>query len=252
MVDVGRALVRVLDLPGRVMRHFSGTRPDYRAYLFEDLMARLGGRRPARILEIGPKDGDDTRRLAGLAPQQLVLVDLPSQKDRVQQWLPGITEAPVELLIGNIMYDPVLDGAAPFDLVWCTGVLYHNPEQLRFVRQLFDLTAPEGLLVLESATARRARTRNENCVEIWHPPDEAVSSGYHLSINITHLPSRRAIESWMAMIGFDEVQRSNCHRRVSRGLGATRAAYIARRPATSDTGTYYWNAGLDYRVGAAR
>ena len=33
--------------------------------------------------------------------------------------------------------------------MWCTGVLYHNPEQLRFVRQLFDLTAPGGHLVLE-------------------------------------------------------------------------------------------------------
>ena len=66
-------------------------------------------------------------------------------------------------------YDKMFDEIEPFDLIWCTGVLYHNAEQLRFIRQLFDATAPGGHLVLESAIARPPGTRNANCVEIWYP-----------------------------------------------------------------------------------
>jgi len=44
-----------------VKRRLLGVPPaaDYRAYLFGELVAYLGGRRPERILEIGPKDGLD-------------------------------------------------------------------------------------------------------------------------------------------------------------------------------------------------
>ncbi|MBT7665825.1 MAG: hypothetical protein HN608_12970, partial [Rhodospirillaceae bacterium] len=48
-----------------------------------------------------------------------------------------------------------LDDLLPFDLIWCTGVLYHNPEQLRMIARLFDWTAAGGHLVLETATAPR-------------------------------------------------------------------------------------------------
>ena len=48
--------------------------PDYRALLFEELRAYLGDRRPSRVLEIGPKDGFDTRRRLTLEPQRRTLV----------------------------------------------------------------------------------------------------------------------------------------------------------------------------------
>jgi len=41
----------------------------------------------ARILEIGPKDGRDTRRLLELEPDELVLVDLPRMKETNERWL---------------------------------------------------------------------------------------------------------------------------------------------------------------------
>jgi SAM-dependent methyltransferase len=251
-MDVGHTLLACSDLPLRAWRRLSGRRLDYRAFLFEDMQRRLGPGKPRRVLEIGPKEGDDTRRLVTLAPEKLVLVDLPVQRANVESWLPKLSGAPVEAVFGNIMYDREFETVEPFDIVWCTGVLYHNPEQLRFVRQLYDLTAPGGLLVIESATARRPGTRNANCVEIWHPEDKAASDRYHLSTNITHLPSRRAIESWLDMVGFSEIERSACHRRVLRSLSATRAAYIARRPADDRSGVYYSVAKLDYPIGRAR
>jgi len=241
----------VCDLPVRVGRRLRGEAADYRAFLFEDLKRRLAGRVPRRILEIGPKDGHDTRRLAGLGAEKIVLIDLPNQKNNIERWLPKLDSAPIELILGNFMYDPSFDGVEPFDLVWCTGVFYHNPEQLRFVRQLFDATAQDGLLVLESATARRPGTRDENCVEIWYPPDKATRKKVHLSANVTHLPSARAMESWLQMVGFDELERSTCHRRVTRSLSANRAAFIARR-AAAKSGVYYSISGGDFPVGRAR
>jgi SAM-dependent methyltransferase len=96
-------------------------------------------------------------------------------KPSVEQWLPGLSESPIEVIFGNFMYDEIFATLTPFDVIWCTGVLYHNPEQLRFVRQLFDATAPGGLLVIETATARRPQTRRENCIEVWYPYDKRES-----------------------------------------------------------------------------
>lgn len=132
---------------------------DYRAYLFEELVAYLGGRRPARILEIGPKDGLDTPRLFGLEPERLVLLDLPRLEASNQVWLSRLDTSRIEYVSANVMYSTVVNALEPFDVVWCPGVLYHNPEQLRMVRRLADLLKPGGVLVLESATTRRRRLR---------------------------------------------------------------------------------------------
>ncbi len=150
------------------------------------------------------------------------------------------------------MYDIFFDTVEPFDVVWCTGVLYHNPEQLRFIRQMYDLTAPGGLLVLETATARRASTRNENCVEIWYPQDKPARRGYHISANVTHLPSAMAVHSWMQMVGFGAIEKSACHRAVGRALAADRVAYIAERPRGQGPGVYYGHAGHEFPIGRAR
>lgn len=238
------------DLPVRVRRRLRKESTDYRNFLFEDLERRLAGRVPRRVLEIGPKDGHDTRRLVTLGADKLVLVDLPNQQSRIEEWLPVLRHAPIELVIGNFMYDAVFNDIEPFDVVWCTGVLYHNPEQLRMLRQLFDVTRPSGILVIETATARRPATRDENCVEIWFPPNKSVSRAAHLSTNITHLPSSKAVESWLQMIGFSEIERSACHRRVLRRLAATRVAYIAERKPDTEIGIYYQNGA--FPVGRAR
>lgn len=230
-MDIERSGAAALDLPARVCRRLGlAPTPDYRALLFEELKARLATP-PRRVLEIGPRDGQDTRRLLGLQPERLVLIDLPNQEEHVRAWLKQLDAPNVELLIGNFMHDPRIAGLEPFDVIWCTGVLYHNPEQLRMVRRLFDLTVRGGVLVLESATARRAALRNEICVEIWHRVDKAEHRRRHVSTNVTHLPSRRALAAWLAMVGFEDIRLSPCHRRVSRALAMDRAAFIARRGA---------------------
>src|SRR5262245_53229669 len=120
---------------------------NYRERLFHEMLDYTSGS-PTRVLEIGPKDGEDTRRLKSLG--HVTTIDLP-----------GVGEPSI---VGNILYDDVLNGAT-FDLVWCTGVLYHNPEQLRFITRLFDALTPGGTIVLESATTRKWLLRYRNVVE---------------------------------------------------------------------------------------
>ena len=238
----------------RVKARVVGESPqlDYRQCLFQDLVGYLGGRRVRRALEIGPKDGADTRRLLTLEPERLVLVDLPRLEESNRVWLQQVNSPKIEYISGNLMYSKLVTMLEPFDLVWCTGVLYHNPEQLRMVRRLYDLLIPGGVLVLESATTRRQQFRRENCVEIIYPPSEEMKKKYHLSLNITHLPSARAISSWLSMVGFERITPSPCHTRVSMRLARARAAYLATKPLDPKPGTYYSFAGEDgYEIGNA-
>jgi SAM-dependent methyltransferase len=232
-------------------RMFGPPARDYRGFLFDELVERLAGRRVARILEIGPKDGLDTARLLTLAPDQMLMVDLEDKREGNDIWYPKLARPGLELRYGNIMYESWVDDLEPFDLVWCTGVLYHNPEQLRMISRLFDLTRVGGLLVVESATARRRFMANENCVEIWYPPPTgAAKKKYHISSNVTHLPSRKALESWLALTGFGDIRLSSALRRQNRRLARTRAAFIAERGVVP--GVYYSVRGHDYRIGKSR
>lgn len=244
-------LESLLDIPARIRYRLRGNAPDYREFLFAELKERLADKVPLNILEIGPRDGVDTARLLSLDPQSLVLVDLPDKEERVRGWMEALNAPALQLIIGNMMYDEACAALGDFDVVWCTGVLYHNPEQLRMVRRLYDFVRPGGLLAIESATARRPRLRDENCVEIWHGVDKSVHRQYHVSKNITHLPSRLAIRSWLEMVGFEDVYTSTCHRKITRGLAAHRAAFVARRPLADAAAGYYSFVGLNYDIGKA-
>jgi 2-polyprenyl-3-methyl-5-hydroxy-6-metoxy-1,4-benzoquinol methylase len=120
-----------------------------------------------RILEIGPKHGLDSLRLAGLDPAELVLVDLPEKTPLVREWLPQVQViANTRYVEGNLLYlsPSELGDLGKFDLVWCLGVLYHNAEQLRLIRRLRSLCT--GLVVIES----EIDPSSENLVRL-HWPD---------------------------------------------------------------------------------
>src|SRR5690348_918763 len=114
VLDLARITAFTLDLPARLNRKLRGRVVDYRRLLFDDLQLRLHGKTPRRILEIGPRDGEDTRRLVTLGAERIVLVDLPSKKTQIDSWLPQLSETSVEIMYGNVMYDPVFDAIEPF------------------------------------------------------------------------------------------------------------------------------------------
>ncbi|GIR20691.1 hypothetical protein CM15mP35_09520 [bacterium] len=74
-----------------------------------------------------------------------------------------------------------------FDLIYFTGVLYHNPEQLRFIQKLYDKLNYGGVLVFESATTRKRKFINENVVEIHYPKT------YRDTTTVSHLPSKKQL-----------------------------------------------------------
>jgi len=240
-------------LKSLVKQMIGWTSVDYRAALFEELRTYLNGSHPARILEIGPKDGHDTRRLLQLKPDVLTLIDLPRMKETNESWLCEMDASSIQYISANFMYSDRMETLEPYDFIWCTGVLYHNPEQLRMVKKLYDLMKPGGVLVLESATARGSKLRHLNCVEIVYPPSEELKKQCHISKNITHLPSAQAIASWMGMVGLQNIVLSSCHSKVSRPLARTRAAFLGTKPLEPVAGTYYNLGGEEgFIIGKAR
>jgi SAM-dependent methyltransferase len=178
----------------------------------------------ARILEIGPKHGEDSRLLAALQPRELVLLDLPEKLDQIGSWLPSVEAiCPTTFVAGNLLYLAEGQRAAlgSFDLVWCLGVVYHNVEQLRLLRRLFHLTAPEGAVVIESATTRDTSLVDKNVVELHWP------ELYRDQRTITHLPSRLALKSWLEMVGYADVRIEDVY---SRYTAWQRAVLTGRRP----------------------
>ena len=198
-----------------------------------------------RILEIGPKHGQDSLRLAGLKPRELVLIDLPNTDSMIEKWLPTVP-CRTTYVQGNVSYltqDQVRQ-LGTFNLVWCTGVIYYECEQLRLLKRLFDLTTCGGRIVVESSTTRNSRLKDLNVVEIhWPMPYRH---------RVTHLPSRLAIRSWLEMVGFEHCEIRDVY---SRRLRNTRAVCTAMKttgstPYSSHT---FKTQGLNprYEAGAA-
>lgn len=207
----------------------------YRKYLYEELISYYGEDwfKNKNILEIGPRDGNDTERLIKLNPKKLVLIDLP-QENRNNLWLKNINYN-YEFIEKNFLYmdNEEINRLGKFDLIYFTGVIYHNAEQLRFIQKLYSILYKKGILVLESSTIRNVFLRNLNLVQIWYP------NSFRDTTTITHLPSRKAIKSWLKMVGFNKIQDSNCFNHENFNLKNTRYACIAEKNENSLPEKYY-------------
>ncbi|MBF0604890.1 MAG: class I SAM-dependent methyltransferase [Nitrospirae bacterium] len=212
--------------------------PDNRETIFNALTRLKPTLHGHRVLEIGPKDGKDSHRLASLTPETLIMMDIPAQytqnitsssrtpRESIPSWFQTIPLPGKFYQEGNILYlsPEALTALGHFDLIWCTGVLYHNPEPLRFIKRLFHLLKPGGLLILETSLTRHPVLKHHNCVEILWPksqlclrvgeddhrliPSTVAPDGQQsLSIqsNVSHLPSRQAVLSWLEMCGFEAI-----------------------------------------------
>ena len=125
------------------------------------------------------------------------------------------------------------DNLGLFDLIYFTGVLYHNPEQLRFIKKLYDKLNVGGVLVLESATVRNSILKKQNVVQVWYP------NTYRDTTTITHLPSKSAIKSWLKMVGFEKIIDSKCFDYENYNVRNDRYACIAEKQSTDLSEVYY-------------
>lgn len=221
----------------------------YRAHLFEELLGAAGrdGFRGKRILEIGPRDGLDSKRLAALEPSLLVLIDLPEKREVTKPWLAALP-CPNRYIEANFMYMPQaeIDALGRFDLIWCTGVLYHNAEQLRFLRKLYKLLAVGGWLVLESSTLRGPSLIRKGAYVQIHYPRTYRDTG-----TVTHLPTAAAVKAWLSMAGFSEIRDSRCFEKDNPDLIGLRMAWLVHKADDDGGGLYYAKSGLNpaYQLG---
>jgi len=187
-----------------------------------------------RFMEIGPKDGEDTFRLESLQPSEIIMFDLPDKADENNKWINQI-KVKNKLITENFLYldKDKYNDLDSFDLIYFTGVLYHNPEQLKFIKKLYDKLNPEGVLVLESATTRNLLLKNKNVVEIWFPET------YRDTTTITHLPSKKAIISWLKMVGFKNIFISKAYNPEDYNVKDSRIACIAQKLDSDKPSVYY-------------
>ena len=207
----------------------------YRKYLFNELIDLYPKEKffDKRILEIGPRDGDDTQRLVDLKPKKLTLIDLP-QDDRDVKWLEKI-DYDYEFIEKNFLYmnRKEIEALGKFDLIYFTGIIYHNAEQLRFIQKLYELLNQNGVLVLESSTIRNIILRNLNIVQIWYP------NSFRNTSTITHMPSKKALKSWLRMVGFNKIYDSDCFKFENFNIKDIRYACIAEKNSDGVPGKYY-------------
>ena len=103
-----------------------------------------------------------------------------------------------------------------YDLIWFTGVLYHNPEQLRLIKKLYNLLNNNGVLVLETSTTRNNKLSKQTAVEI-------KNQGHYF------LPTKKAVNLMLSMVGFEEVYQSKCFNRENFNKNNIRMAVIAKK-----------------------
>lgn len=238
-----RVYRKIFPLPDRPERLMS------RVHLYEELLA-IAGKESVygkRVLEIGPKDGLDSKRLAVLCPKELVLMDLPEKRVENEKWINEI-EFPNQYIEQNFLYllQDEYQSLGKFSLIWCTGALYHNAEQMRFLRKLYKLLEIEGYLVIESATLRLTKSLRNGCFVQIHYPETYRNTG-----TITHLPTANAVKAWLAMVGFQEIYDSSCYNKHDRQLIGQRYACICRKNGEDESDAYYQKSGLNpkYRFG---
>ena len=208
----------------------------YRKYLFDELIDIYSEDyfKNKRFLEIGPRDGEDTFRLEALSPKEMVIFDLPDKTENNLTWIKKL-KTNYKFIENNFMYivKDEFDSLGKFDLIYFTGVLYHNPEQLRFLQKIYQKLNDNGVLVLESATTRQRSLINKNVVEILYP------STYRGTTTITHLPSKKAILSWLKMVGFNKIFESNCYKPENYNSKNHRFACIAEKTKDDVQEVYY-------------
>tara|TARA_A100001011_G_scaffold16820_1_gene17526 strand:- start:12056 stop:12796 length:741 start_codon:yes stop_codon:yes gene_type:complete len=207
----------------------------YREHLFDDLVNLYPNKfKDKRILEIGPRDGLDTFRLQTLKPEEIVIMDLKNRTKENKEWLKELTTE-YQYIEANFMYltEQEYKDIGKFDLIWFTGVIYHNPEQLRFLFKLYNQLNINGVLILESSTIRQRLLRNKNVVQIFYPET------FRKTETISHLPSRLAIKSWLGMVGFDKIIDSKCFEKDNSNLKNIRYACIAEKTNEGNPKTYY-------------
>jgi tRNA (mo5U34)-methyltransferase len=158
------------------------------------LPADLGGR---TVLDIGAADGAFSFACERRGAERVVAVN---EDRRAGLFLAvEMLGSSVEPLVADLMELEPEDIGGPFDVVIFSGVLYHLPDPIGGLRQVHRLTAPGGLVVLETDT--RLNYLEQPAAEFVEHPPEAINYDRNW-----WRPNRAAVIEMCVQVGFEDVQ----------------------------------------------
>lgn len=170
------------------------------------MLAALGPRRYARVLEIGCGAGVFTRRLAPLADHVLAIDVAPAAIARARA---AQGEPHVEFAVADVM-DYTFKRAAPFDLIvmaetiYFVGWLYSFFDVAWLAGELFEATADGGRLLL-------ADTLGGDSDALMRPPIVHsyralfANAGYHLADQPVFRGEKNGVDFEVVISVFDKV-----------------------------------------------
>lgn len=160
-----------------------------------DAIVDLDRFRGRRALEIGPKNGFHSRWIdRSLDPSMLVMVELPQKRVYADEWRNQL-RCRHEFVFESVFASERLAAMEPFDLVFCTGVLYHTVEHFKLLHLLRRFTRPGGMMVFQSSVDLE---HDEPVILLkWSDPAQTGSYAH---------PSRSALFMMLEMTGWGEVR----------------------------------------------
>lgn len=162
------------------------------------------------VLDIGCWSGGDVLILGGLGAQVTALEEHPASAASARRLI-QLSGCPAEVVQASL-YQDRSDWAGRFDVIYCSGVVYHVTDPLLFLRICFAYLKPGGQLILETKA----------------DPGEDSSCGYSGTLVKGwnwYAPTRIALGRWLVDAGFLAEEVSLWMRTNGRLLaGATKGA----------------------------
>jgi len=186
-----------------------------------------------RLLEIGPRWGIDARDWdKRISMSEMVLLDLPAIKPAITLWIDEL-KTNNKVYYHNIMRlsKEQTTALGTYDIVYCSGVLYHIAEQFRFLKILFDLLNEDGILILGTWVSL---SKKNDVIIHWPKTNDKFLCH--------HEPSRLAVSSWLEMVGFTDV---NVHDDIYPKQYKNRTVFTAKKVSGAFTPSYF---SLDERA----
>ena len=156
------------------------------------------------ILEIGPKHGYHTQCLDAYEPHSMTCVESPTKFRDAEvfynynaRWMPRIKCDSFDFHYTDFANFYTNN---KYNLLFYTGVIYHNIDQISHLRKLYELASENAYMIFGSSTTRNEKLKDMNVIEVHYPP----YSPYYKGVKSCKFhPSRIACMSMLEMTGWE-------------------------------------------------
>lgn len=140
-----------------------------------------------KVLDVGCWTGGDALVLAGLGAQVTTIEEHPVTS-RAAQRLFELSGGPIELVADSLYHDRQ-EWKQFFDLIYCSGVIYHVTDPLLLLRICFAYLKPGGRVILETKANPGAGSICSYC--------GTLEKGWNW-----YAPTREVLGRWLVDAGF--------------------------------------------------